>query len=147
MLDSYRIRTRLKEINKRVRILKEKFKPLSEEELTKDEILNASAERNLQIATQACIDIANHIVAAFALDRSFKDTAEVFASLAQENIIPENFANTMIKITGYRNVLVHGYLEVNRKITYDNIQNRLQDLSKFAQYIEKFLQKNKAKSH
>jgi len=145
VLDSYRIRTRLKEINKRVRILNEKFKPLSEEKLTKDEILNTSAERNLQIAVQACIDIANHIVAAFALDRAFRETAEVFDSLAQEKIIPDDFANTMIKITAYRNVLVHGYLDVNRRITYENIQKHLSDLTKFAQYIEKFLEKKSKK--
>ncbi len=141
MLDSYRVRTRLKEINKRLRILEEKFKPLSEKELTEDEILNASAERNLQIATQACIDIANHIVAAFVLDRSFKNTSEVFASLAKENIIPEDFVDTMVKITGYRNILVHGYLDVNRKITYKNIQKHLPDISEFAKFIEKFLEK------
>ena len=141
MLDTYRTKTRIKEIRKRVTFLDKNFKPIHENRFIKDDRLNAEAERHLQIAIQAAIDIANHIVAALGLDRSFRETAEVFASLAKENIIPPEFIDAMVKITGYRNILVHGYMDVNRKITYENIQKHLPDLAKFAQYIEKFLEK------
>ena len=146
MLDTYRIRTRIKEIRKRLTILDKNFKGLPESKFLEDERLNAEAERHLQIAIQACIDIANHIVAALGLERPAKETAEAFYSLAKEGIVPDDFVNTMVKITGYRNVLVHGYLEVNRHETYLNIQKRLPDLSKFATYIEEFLEKQKPKA-
>ena len=146
MLDTYRIERRIQEIHRRVKLLNEKFKPLSEDELTKDEILNSSAERNLQIAIQACIDIANHMVASLGLNKKFETTGEVFYELVENGIFDGDFANKMISITGYRNVLVHGYLDVERKITYDNIQNRLDDLAKFAQYIEEFLTKYENKT-
>ena len=146
MLDTYRIRTRIAEIRKKLTILDKNFKGLSERKFLEDERLNAEAERHLQIAIQACIDIANHIVAALGLERPAKETTEAFYSLAKEKIIPDDFVNTMVKITGYRNVLVHGYLEVNRHETYLNIQKRLPDLSKFAKYIEEFLEKQKSKA-
>lgn len=141
MLDTYRIRRRIQEIHRRLKVLNEKFKPLNEKEFISDDSINAEAERHLQIAIQACIDISNHIVASLGLNRKFETTGEVFYELSKENIITGDFADMMNSITGYRNVLVHGYLDVQRKITYDNIQNRLSDLAKFAQYIEKFLEK------
>lgn len=144
MLDKSRIQARLAETNKQVRLLNLQFKPLSEKELVGNEVLNLAAEKSLQNAIQSCIDIANHIVAALALERPSKSVADVFASLAKEEIIPENFVGTMRKITGYRNVLVHDYLKVDRHQTYINIQKNLPDLARFAQYIEKFLEKREA---
>lgn len=141
MLDTYRIQSRLAEIEKQIRLLEKRFKPLGKEELINDEVLNLAAEKSLQNAIQACIDIANHIVAACGLERSSESVADVFFSLAKEGIIHQGFAETMKEITGYRNVIVHDYLDVDRNITYDSIQNHLPDLSKFAQYIEKFLEK------
>lgn len=47
----------------------------------------------------------------------------------------------MKKVTGYRNILIHEYLEVERHQTYLNIQKGLKDLVKFAQEIEEFLEK------
>lgn len=141
MLDISRIRARIREIRKHLEILEKYFKRLPEKELIKDDRLNAEAERHLEIAIQACIDIANHIIASYGLNRPEKEASEAFFSLAKEDIIPEAFVNTMVKMTGYRNVIAHGYLDVNRRITYDNIQNHLVDLSEFAKYVEKFLEK------
>lgn len=144
MLDTHRIRTRTKEIRRRLLVLERKVKDIPKKEFLKDNLLNDVAERNLQVAIQACIDIANHIVAALGLDRSFKETAEVFETLAREKIIPKDFVPTMKKITGYRNVVVHDYLEVDRSITYRIIQKHLPDLAEFAKYIEEFLQRYKS---
>ena len=141
MLDTHRIRTRVEEIRKRILLLEQDFKTVPKEKFIDDEALNAAAERHLQVAIQACIDIANHLVSALGLERPKEETAEVFVTLSKENIIPANFVGTLDKIVGYRNVVVHDYLELDRNITYDNIQYHLLDLSKFAKYIEQFLEK------
>ena len=146
MLDTYRIKTRIEEIRKRIDVLEQNFKNIPESRFLKDYRLNAEAEHHLQVAIQACIDIASHIVAVFGLERAAEETYEVFESLAQENIIPKKFLPIMRAMTGYRNVVVHDYLSVKRRITYDNIQKRLPDLSKFAQYIEEFLEKQKPRA-
>ena len=145
MLDTQRINERLREIRSRVYKLQSNFQNLSEEELLSNETSYNAAEHHLQIAIQACIDIASHIVATLGLPAPSKETAEVFKSLAKEKIITNEFAEVMKDVVSYRNVIVHGYLDVNRKITYENIQKHLPDLSKFAQYIERFLEK-KAKA-
>lgn len=141
MLDIYRIRTRIQEIRKRVLELEKNYKEITKERFVKDSRLTAAAERNLQVATQACIDIANHIVATLGFDRPVEETSEVFDTLGNEGIIPESFVNTMKKMTGYRNILVHGYLIVDANKTYDYIQNNMEDFSIFAKHIEKFIGK------
>lgn len=145
MLDTYRVRTRIEEIRRRVENLIKKFQSLSEKELTEDEILYAAAERNLEVAIQACLDIANHLVSALGLKRPDKKVSEVFTTLAEEKIIEEKLALTMQKVAGYRNVLVHEYLFVDRHLTYINIQKNLQDLVDFGKEIEIFLEKRENK--
>ncbi len=145
MLDTHRIRTRTDEIRKRLLVCEKNFRAIPEAKFLRDGQLNAAAERNLQVAIQACIDIANHLVAALGLERPSKEPADVFDTLAKEKIIPERFLETMRKMVGYRNVVVHNYLVVDRNVTYDIIQNRLPDLSKFAKYIEEFLEKTSKK--
>lgn len=143
MLDTQRIRSRIKELRRRVFELKTKFKPLSEDELITDETLYNAAEHHLQIAIQCCLDIAAHIVSALVLPVAKQEVGELFLSLAKEKIISQNLAKTMREITGYRNILVHEYLGVERHQTYLNIQKGLKDIVRFAKEIEEFLGKNK----
>ena|SRR3989344_192342 len=139
MLDTYRISERLSVVRSKLLLLEKDFKGQSKEKFLSDELFNSAAERNLQVAIQACIDISNHIVSALGLKKPKKDTAETFRILAVEGILTEDFAKKMVKITGYRNILVHGYLEVNREETYRNINYHLLDLAEFGKQIEEFL--------
>lgn len=141
MLDIYKIQTRLEEIRRRICILEKDFKKIPEVKLITDENLYASAERHLEVAIQACLDIANHIVAALGLERPKQSAGEAFLSLAKENILGQDLAQTMMKVVGYRNILIHEYLEVERHQTYLNIQEGLKDLVNFAKEIQEFLEK------
>jgi uncharacterized protein YutE (UPF0331/DUF86 family) len=40
---------------------------------------------------------------------------------------------------GFRNILVHQYLEVDRKIVYDVLQNKLGDLEELKKVFASFL--------
>lgn len=107
------------------------------DEYSKNEGLKDRAERNLQLAAQACIDIANHIVA----DSGFRAPSgygEAFIILMEEGIIPGKLAERMRMIAGFRNILVHDYLKIDDQAVYASLSN-LNDLTEFAQYIEKLL--------
>lgn len=143
MLDIHKIKTRLEELRKRIVILRRDFSILSEEFLLKDENLYASAERHLEIAIQACLDIASHIVSSLGLERPKQKPAEVFRALVKEGIIDSDLAVLLAKAVGYRNIIVHEYLVVDRHQTYLNIQKGLNDLEKFGKQIEEFLEKQK----
>lgn len=141
MLDIYRIRTRIEEIQKRSLSLRQELLPLGEKKLTKDEILYAAAERNVEVAIQASLDIANHIVAACGLERPKKEAGEVFFTLAKEKVIGKNLAEKLKEAAGFRNLLVHEYAKIDRHKTYINIRDDLKDLIQFAKEIEEFLEK------
>lgn len=142
MLDEHKIKTRIEEIRKTVKSLEKDFKNLPEEKLITDEILYRAAERNLEIAIQCIIDIGNHIISQLGLERPKKENKEIFSILAKEKIIPKDFAQKLMDMVGYRNILVHEYLDVERHNTYLNIQDNLGDFAEFAKFIEEFLQKH-----
>lgn len=143
MLDILRIKSRISELRERILIMRREFSVLPEEKLTRDEILYTSAERNLEVAIQACLDIAGHINAIMGLKRPRQRSAEVFINLGDEKVIDSNLANIMVKIIGYRNILVHEYLKIDRHQTYLNIQKGLDDLENFGKQIELFLERQK----
>lgn len=136
MVDKDRIEQRLMKLENAVRKLKE-IASYSWEEYSRDEGLRDRAERNLHIAAQACIDISNHIIA----DQGFRTPqtyADGFGVLTEESIIPPELAESMKKIAGFRNILVHDYLEINNKMVFSSLKN-LDDFNEFAEYVYKML--------
>lgn len=107
------------------------------EEYRIDEGLKDRAERNLQLAAQACIDVANHIVADSGF-RAPNSYADAFIVLMEEGIISENLADTMKMIAGFRNILVHDYLKIDDQAVFASL-NSLNDFKEFATAIEKLL--------
>ncbi|HHZ16450.1 MAG TPA: DUF86 domain-containing protein [Peptococcaceae bacterium] len=136
MVDREKIERRLEKLEQAVRKLKE-IASYSWEKYYQDEGLKDRAERNLQLAAQACIDLANHLIADLGL-RAPLTYAESFAVLSEEGIIPSDLARTMQKIAGFRNILVHDYLEIDQQIVYAMLNN-LQDFEEFAQCIFRVL--------
>lgn len=136
MVDKEKVELRLMKLEQALRKLKELAKH-PWEEYARDESLRDRAERNLQIAAQACIDIANHIIA----DRGYRTPqgySESFTVLLDEGIITGELAEKMKLVAGFRNVLVHDYLEIDNKIVYKSLEN-LYDFGEFAKQIYKLL--------
>jgi uncharacterized protein YutE (UPF0331/DUF86 family) len=70
------------------------------------------AARNVQVAAQACIDLANHVIADRRL-RAPETAAESFEVLAADGVIDEALASELARVAGLRNVLVHEYDRVD----------------------------------
>lgn len=136
MVDRERIERRLMKLEQTVRKLKE-IATYSWEDYNQNEGLKDRAERNLQLAAQSCIDLANHLIADLGF-RSPLTYAESFTVLREEGIISPDLAETMQKIAGFRNILVHDYLEIDQQIVYATL-NKLQDFREFAQCIYRVL--------
>ncbi len=136
MVDKEKIEQRLVKLEQAMRKLKE-IALQSWEQYNNSEALRDRAERNLQVAAQACIDIANHIIA----DRGYRTPqgyAESFSVLAEEGIISDRLADKMKMVAGFRNILVHDYLEIDNKIVYSSL-NHLDDFKQFASNVYKLL--------
>lgn len=136
VVDKEKIEQRLVKLEQAMRKLKE-IALQSWEQYNNSEALRDRAERNLQVAAQACIDIANHIIA----DRGYRTPqgyAESFSVLAEEGIISDRLADKMKMVAGFRNILVHDYLEIDNKIVYSSL-NHLDDFKQFASNVYKLL--------
>lgn len=71
-----------------------------------------AAERGLQLAAEILLDTGNHILSAH-FGESARDYEDVIAHLAARGVIDETLRARLKGIGGFRNVLVHGYLEID----------------------------------
>lgn len=95
-------------------------------------------ERGLQLCVQNALDIATHLAAASGLDSP--DYATAIDRLAEISVLPADFAATLRPMAGFRNVLVHGYLQVDLQILERVLREKLPDLEEFAKRIDAYLE-------
>jgi uncharacterized protein YutE (UPF0331/DUF86 family) len=84
----------------------------------------------LQLAIQAALDVASHVVS----DRRLGEPAtnrELFDLLARTGWIDADLTQALRAMAGFRNVVVHGYETVDRAIVRDIVEQRLGDLLVF----------------
>ncbi len=96
-----------------------------------------AVERGLQVCVQNCIDVATHLAA--AAGRDVPDYASAFDRLAQLGALPQDFAASFRAVAGFRNVLVHGYLEVDLALVHRVLNERLGDFERFAGLTAEYL--------
>jgi uncharacterized protein YutE (UPF0331/DUF86 family) len=103
--------------------------------LARDQVLRAAVERWLQVAIEACIDIATHVVAVEGWTPA-GSAREAFLVLASHGKIPLELAQRLGSAAGMRNVLVHEYVAVDLgRIAYA-VQHDLADLRQLAALVE-----------
>ena len=95
-------------------------------------------EHTLQIAIQAALDIASHVVASDRLGEP-SSNQELFEMLERAGWVSPVLGSELRKMAGFRNILVHGYLAVDPAIVRDVVENRLQDIEAFVASIRQRL--------
>ncbi|MBU4251567.1 MAG: DUF86 domain-containing protein [Candidatus Omnitrophica bacterium] len=140
MVDATVVRRILASLNENLQHLKSK-QGVSFEEYKKDPDIQAIVERKLETAIQACIDIGNHIVSQQNFG-SPSDYGEIFTILAQKGVISDKEAEKLIKMAGFRNIIIHEYRDILIEKVYDIFQNRLGDFYEFAEAILDYLKQN-----
>jgi uncharacterized protein YutE (UPF0331/DUF86 family) len=91
-------------------------------------------EHTLQIAIQAALDVASHIVSDERLGEP-RTNRELVDLLERHAWVPSTLAATMRQMVGFRNILVHGYEVVDVRIVVEIVERRLSDLLAFAAAI------------
>lgn len=105
--------------------------------LRTDRDLAWSVERGLQLCAQNALDIATHLAASAGHDAP--DYASAIDALATLGVLPAEFASRFRAVAGFRNVLVHGYLEVDLVRLHEVLTARLDDFRAFARHVDKHL--------
>jgi uncharacterized protein YutE (UPF0331/DUF86 family) len=91
-------------------------------------------EHTLQLAIQAALDVASHIVSDERLGEP-RANRELFDLLERAGWLGADLAGILRRMVGFRNVLVHGYDTVDLAVVEDVLSNRLGDLLEFARVI------------
>ncbi len=89
---------------------------------------------NLQRASEAAIDAANHLVKIKQLGVP-QTSREAFELLVKSGGLEKELGAQLQKMVGFRNVAVHDYTSLNLAVVRKIIETRLSDFEKFAAWI------------
>jgi len=104
----------------------------------RDPLKYGSAERFLQLAIEAVNDIGSHLVADLGLG-SVDWYRDVPQRLYDAGYIDQEMREQWIRMIGFRNILVHDYLDVDRDQVYEVLQKHLEDFERLRDVFVKFL--------
>ncbi len=102
--------------------------------LRADPRLKAAVERWLQVAVEACVDVATHVVASEGWTPPTSGRA-AFLTLAAHGLLDPALAARLGAAVGLRNLLVHDYAEVDLARIAHVVAHDLDDLRAFAAAI------------
>ena len=137
------IERRLDELSERLA----RLQPLREKariEFDQDPYLRDIVERNLEIAAQCCIDICHRII---SLEGARKpvDYYDAILSMGELGVLPAEFARYLAPLAGFRNILVHEYVNVDWDEVYRTLHS-LEDLERFAGLVRRWLRQRRGQA-
>jgi uncharacterized protein YutE (UPF0331/DUF86 family)/predicted nucleotidyltransferase len=136
-IDKELVQRHLKQLHEAVSILHDLGKT-KREEFTSDYRVYGLAERYLQLAIEACLQICGILVSSLGLRRP-EGYHELLSIIGSQQIIPNTLSYRLEILTNLRDALVHDPSTLNPDLLYDHIQQRLDDLEAFASAVEEKL--------
>ena len=106
------------------------YRGITVDEYRRDWKVQRIVERTLQVAIEVCVDVATHVIA----DRGLRvpaTYAEAFDVLGEGGLLDPGLRAEMVRMAGFRNVLVHEYTRVDPEIVVGILRTRLDDLARF----------------
>lgn len=107
------------------------------DDIESDPYLKDIIERNFEVAAQCMLDIANRIIAELEGEKPI-DYFTAILILGDLGVLPKDFAKKIAPIAGFRNILVHQYMDLDWNKIYDFL-GELSDFYNFIKYIEKWM--------
>jgi uncharacterized protein YutE (UPF0331/DUF86 family) len=132
------IRERLKLLGEYVSDLRE-LQDVDLATYVENKLVRRTVERTLHLAVEACLDIGQHIIAREGF-RTPADNKDVFAVLSEEGVVPPALLPSLISMARFRNLIVHGYAQIDNQVVFGILKRRLGDFDAFAQAIVRHLE-------
>lgn len=95
-------------------------------------------KRFLQLAIGATLDMGCHIIADENLG-SLEQSRDIPRRFREHQRITDDLEQRRVRMIGFRNILVHECLEVDRAAVRDVVCNRLEDLAEIRRLFAGFL--------
>lgn len=108
------------------------------EEYLNNPLIYGSSERFLHLAIECILDIGNHVISDMRY-RKPDSNKDIFEVLYENKLINIELKNSLCNMAGFRNILLHDYLKLDKKIVYNVINNNLKDLEVFIKIIVEYV--------
>jgi uncharacterized protein YutE (UPF0331/DUF86 family) len=141
LIDKEKIIERIGDIKSALAEL-EKYRKMDLKEFLADKNNYPLASYWLRIALEAMLVIGTHILSRLPFNGRKKDYTQVILSLGDYDVLPKDFAQKIKGLAFYRNRLVHLYWKIGEEELLSVIKERFEDIEKFIDYIEKFIEKS-----
>ncbi|MCY3590666.1 MAG: DUF86 domain-containing protein [Acidobacteria bacterium] len=98
-----------------------------------------AVERGLLLCIQNALDVASHVASSEGHDPpTYADSID---SLVSSAVLPADFGERFRAVAGFRNIIVHGYLDLDLNRVAQFLGEDLNDFEVFAQHIERWLER------
>ena len=89
-----------------------------------------SCERLLQVSIECVIDVCSLLVAVLRLGLPAEED-DLFEKLRQADVVSDEMRETLKRMKGLRNILVHEYARVDDGIVFEAVRTKLADFDEF----------------
>ena len=137
------INERVAKIDEAIQELKE-INLASREEFFADKTLQCAALYALIMGIEAICDIGNHLLS-YYFGRGVKTYKDIITSLAEVEVIPQEFAKKTEKMPDFRNLAIHVYLKIDENEIYKYIPLAIEQFAEYARHFLKFIEINNQK--
>lgn len=136
-LNLSRIREKVAEVKENLQVLREYSHQDSAAFLSNKEVVR-SARYAFIVMIEASSNIASHLCARI-LSKSPDSYAECFLILGENDLIDKDLSLRLGKMAGFRNLLVHGYAEVDDNKMFAIMNNNLADIDSWLEFVQVIL--------
>jgi uncharacterized protein YutE (UPF0331/DUF86 family) len=114
------------------------YRKYSLDVLKEDPTLKAAVERYLYLLCQAAIDLGEAVI---AFKRFYRPSsyAEIFQILKEKEIISSELSQKLVKMTGFRNAMIHDYQKFDFGVAYQVLMTGIDDIKNFESVVKKYL--------
>lgn len=141
-----RVKDHLKYLNKYYLLLL-KARETPRDTFLKDQLLQGSSERFLQLAIESCLNVGNRLISLYQFERPVS-TPETYADIFREmeglGIIDSAFCERLVKMAKFRNRLVHLYRDIDEEQVFQFLRENLEDFRVFREKVIEYLSRQKA---
>lgn len=129
----------------RLALLDEAIEVLTRRQGATQDDLKASVElrwvvqHGLLTSVQSVLDVAGHIVAASGAPTP-EDYRSSILALGRLGVIPDELADKLAPMAGFRNILVHEYAHVDLGIVIHVLNEDLSDLARFVDHLSQYIE-------
>ena len=129
--------SRLNKLNEYI-VLLNKVKSYSKKEYIENPFIYGASERFLHLAIECVLDISNHVISDMRF-RKPDSNKDIFQVLLENKIIDNELKVNLSNMAGFRNILVHDYIRLDREAVYNIIINNLKDIEDFMKVVSEYI--------